>query len=98
MGGSSHFGDQIVAILTAIVGVAILAVILSPRAQTASVISTASQGFAQALGTAISPVTGQNTSFGPVGGFAGSGINGYDLSNLNAMNLVGQYGLGFGGY
>lgn len=81
----SHFGDQVVAILTAIVGVAILAVILSPRSRTVDVINSASEGFALALGTAISPITGTQGSFGPLGGFAGSGLNGYDLGPLNSF-------------
>lgn len=78
----SHFGDQIVAILTAIIGVAIVAIILSPRSKTTDVISSASEGFALALGTAISPITGANGSYGPVGGFAGSGFNGYTLPQI----------------
>ena len=63
-----HLGDQITAILVAIVGVAIVAVIVSNRANTANVITSASGALANAIGTAVSPVTG--ASFG--GGFTGS--------------------------
>lgn len=82
-----HLGDQITAILVAIVGVAIVAVIVSNRANTANVITSASGALASAIGTAVSPVTGGGTaSFG--GGFTGS------LSN--PPNLLGSnFGPGF---
>lgn len=59
-----------VTVAVAIVGVAILAVLVSGRAQTASVISAASGGFAQDLAAAVSPVTGGGSSnyFGSFGG------------------------------
>lgn len=53
----------IVTILTAIVGVAILAVLVSKNANTAGVIKAASSGFAQALSAAVSPVSGNGGSF-----------------------------------
>jgi membrane DNA delivery protein len=53
-----HVGDQIVAILTAIIGVAIVAVIVSNRSQSANVISSASNALAGAISTAVSPITG----------------------------------------
>lgn len=72
-----RFGDQIVAVLTAIVGVAILSVILSRNSNTAGVISSAARGFSEALSTAVSPITGNTSlSIGPLGGFSGSGYNG----------------------
>ncbi|HEY6019401.1 MAG TPA: hypothetical protein VIY48_05680 [Candidatus Paceibacterota bacterium] len=64
----SHLGDQIVAILTAIVGVAIVAVIVSRNSNSANVISAASSAFASALSTAVSPITGGSS---PSGGFTG---------------------------
>jgi hypothetical protein len=63
--------DQIVVIATAIIGVAILAVLVSRQANTAGVIQAASTGFARALGAATAPVTGQ--SFGTFGTGAGVG-------------------------
>ena len=65
---SDQLISSIVTILTAIIGVAILAVIVSPNARTSSVIGAASKGFAQDLGAALSPVTGG--SLGITGGFA----------------------------
>jgi hypothetical protein len=51
-------GEEIATIATAIVGVAILAVLVSRRADTANVIRSAGGAFSQALATAVSPVTG----------------------------------------
>lgn len=82
-----HVGEQIAAIFTAIIGVAILAVIFSKNANTAGVIASASQGFSQALGTAVSPITGGN-SFGPSTGFAGS-MNGYGIPQLAGPSYTG---------
>lgn len=56
--------EQIVTIATLIIGVAILAVLVSRNAQTAQVIRAASGGFATMLGAATAPVTG----FGNFGG------------------------------
>lgn len=50
--------SSIVTIATAIVGVAILAVLVSKNADTAKVIQAATQGFAADLGAAVSPVSG----------------------------------------
>lgn len=63
----------IVSIATAIVGVAILAVLVSQRSQTAGVIKAAGDAFSQALGAATGPVTGGGlTGFGNFGGLGGS--------------------------
>lgn len=50
--------EKIVTIAVAITGVATLAVLVSRNANTAGVISSAGKAFSQALGTAVSPVTG----------------------------------------
>ena len=47
-----------VAILTAIVGVSIIAVIVSRRSNTAGVITSAGSAFANILKVAVSPITG----------------------------------------
>lgn len=57
----------IVTVAVAIVGVATLAVLVSPKAQTPAVISSAGNAFTSALGAAVSPVTGG-------GGLGGSGF------------------------
>lgn len=51
-----------VTIATAIVGVAIIAVLVSKNAQTGKVLQSAAAGFAGDLSVAISPVTGQNVN------------------------------------
>lgn len=48
----------VVTIAVAIIGVATLSVIVSKNAQTPQVIGAAGNSFAQALGAAVSPVTG----------------------------------------
>lgn len=57
---------SIVTVLTAIIGVAILAVLVSKQSQTSTVIKSASSGFATDLAAALSPISG--------GGFGG-GVN-----------------------
>lgn len=56
---------SVVTIATAIVGVAILAVLVSKNAATADVIQAATSGFAADLAAAVAPVSG---------GFAGGGV------------------------
>lgn len=51
-------GEQTVVVLLAIVGVAVLAVLVSRNANTAGVISAFGTQFNNALGAAIRPVTG----------------------------------------
>jgi hypothetical protein len=54
----SQLVNSVVTVLVAIIGVAIVAVLVSRNANTTGVISAASTGFSGALGTALSPVTG----------------------------------------
>jgi len=64
-------GDQIISgvvtIATAIVGIAIIAVLVSKNANTGTVIQAATGGFASDIEAAVSPITG--------GGFTGGGIS-----------------------
>lgn len=59
--------EAAVTILTLIVGVAILAIIISTRSNTPAVLQSLGSMFSNALGVAISPVTGSqvtlNTSY-----------------------------------
>lgn len=50
-------GQGIISVLTAIVGVAALAVIFAPRAKTSQVISASGSAFAQAVSAAVAPVS-----------------------------------------
>lgn len=76
----SHLGDQVVSVLLAIIGVAIVAVIVSNQSNTQNVIEAASGAFTNAVRTAVSPVTGNNTLSNisdvqsPVSGFTAGNI------------------------
>jgi len=56
-------GEKVTTIAVAITGVAMLALIVSKRADTANVIKAAGGSFSQALSVAVSPVTGGGTGF-----------------------------------
>jgi hypothetical protein len=49
--------NGVVVIVTAIIGVAILSVLVSKQSDTSNVLKSASGAFSGALGTALSPVT-----------------------------------------
>ena len=66
---SDQLISSVVTVLTAIIGVAIIAVLVSKNANTTGVISAGASGFSQALGTALSPVTGGSN----FGSFTGGG-------------------------
>lgn len=70
----SEVWQGVVSIAVAIVGIAIIAVLVSRNAQTPAVIGAASGGFAQDIAAAVSPVTGGLGGIG-VGGFAGAPTN-----------------------
>lgn len=57
---------QIVTIITAIIGVAILAVLVSKNAQTANVIKASTTGVSDLIRAATSPVSGGYAGFGAV--------------------------------
>lgn len=52
--------EALVTVATAIVGVAIISVLVSKKSNTANVIQAAASGFSNALGVSISPVTGND--------------------------------------
>lgn len=72
---SDHLINSIVTVLTAIVGVAIIAVLVSQKAQTAGVITSAGAAFANDLSAAVAPITGSTAQIntGGGGGFSGLG-------------------------
>lgn len=59
--------DKVATIAVAIIGVATLAVLVSKKANTQGVISSAGQAFTSALSVAVSPVTGSGGGLGGVG-------------------------------
>lgn len=58
-----HLTSSVTQIALAIVGVAILAVIVSKKSNTAAVIQSMASGFGNSLGVAISPVTGADIKY-----------------------------------
>jgi hypothetical protein len=72
---TSELISGFVTVLTAIVGVAIIAVIVSKNAQTPQVLQAGGSAFAAALGAATSPVTGSSLGF--TGGSALQGLQNY---------------------
>ena len=63
--------SSVTTVIMAIVGVAIIALLVSRQSQTGAVISAGSQGLSTGLLSALSPVTGQGTgqfSLGFTGG------------------------------
>lgn len=59
----NSFVEGLSTIALAIVGLAIVAVIVSKRSNVAGVIQASASGLANNIGVAISPVTGSNPSF-----------------------------------
>lgn len=57
-----------VMIFTTIIGVAMIAILISQRSRTAEVLGALASGTSQVLGTAISPVTGGGGGGSPGGG------------------------------
>lgn len=56
--------NSMTVLLSAIIGVAILSVLVSRNSNTTGVISSASQGFSSILGAAEAPVTGSGAGMG----------------------------------
>lgn len=84
-----NFLDTATTIAMGIIGVAIVAVLVSNRSQTSSVIQSMASGFGNTLGVAMTPVTG-----------ASAGINlGYPGAAASSMGGGGaSLGLGFPAY
>jgi hypothetical protein len=61
---SDQLITSVVTVLTAIIGVAIIATLVSKNANTTSVIQAGGSAFSSALGTALSPVTGSSFTGG----------------------------------
>lgn len=67
---SKELFDSILTIATAIVGLAVIAVLVSRQANTAGVLSAATSGFGYDIGAAVAPVTG-NQPMAPISNFSG---------------------------
>jgi hypothetical protein len=84
----NEFWSTITALGTAIVTVAIVAVIVSKNAQTSNVIQAAGSAFGNSLNVAVSPVTGNNTQ----GTLAYPSSSGSALSSLSDLSEMGEFG------
>lgn len=78
----NQFWESIVTIATAIVGLGIVAVLVSKKAQTPAVIQAGGSAFSNALGVAESPVTGETYHI-DLGYPNASGLSGLNLPQLN---------------
>lgn len=73
--------EGVVSIATMIVGLAIVAVMVSKNAQTPQVIQAAASGFNNALGVAEAPVTGANYHVDL--SYPSSGFGGFSIPQFN---------------
>lgn len=90
-------GVQIAGFISAILGVAIIAVLLSQGATTVSVLSTFFSGLSQLLGVVISPVTGGSNFAGGASTYAGEINLGSGVSSGTASGSgLSANGLGLG--
>lgn len=71
---SENLITSLVTVLLAIIGVAVIAVLVSKQANTSGVIGAGSNAFNSGLGRAISPITGTGLFQGGFGGFTGGGV------------------------
>jgi hypothetical protein len=55
---NDEFATSIVTVLMALIGVAIVAVLISPKAKTADVLTAGGTAFSGILGAALAPVVG----------------------------------------
>lgn len=86
--------EPIVTILAGIIGVAIIAVLVSQKSNTAGVFSAAGGAFANAVSAAVSPVTGASAAPNVNAGSNSNGFNGISGGLLAggsslSMNLFG---------
>jgi len=86
------FGQDVTAIITAIITVAVIAVVLSNGANTVNVILSFFQGMTALLGVAISPITGQSVNSGGslTAGWSNTGTGGFSTSVNGLSGAVGS--------
>lgn len=82
----NNITEAVVTVFTAIIGVAILSVLVSPKAKTSSVIQAIASGFGNSLAVAQSPVTGNkvniDTSYPSDSGFGLPALSGFGEVNM----------------
>jgi hypothetical protein len=79
--------EAVTTVLIAIVGVAVIALIISPKAKTSEVIQSTASGFGNSLAVAMTPVTGENvdinTDYPTSGGFGGFSSGKYSFGSFS---------------
>lgn len=107
----NNVGQTVSGILAAIVSLAVLAIVISSRANTVNVVSAFMGGITNLIGVAISPITGASVSNLNGGGLAGGqwqtgqsysngATSGFASSSAAAGNIGGVFNVGgqtFGG-
>jgi hypothetical protein len=110
MSGASDTVTAITGILVGVLGLSVIAVLVSQKAQTSGVIGAATSGFAAIVSAATSPITGQgsvtaapppsavNTAAGGAPSLLSTGgaSNPLSLLGTNPTSLLGSMGGGFG--
>lgn len=87
--------EPIVTIVAGIIGIALVAVLVSQKSNTAGVFAAAGGAFSNAVSAAVSPVTGNsaapnvNAGSSSNGFNVGSGGSTFGGSSLLSMNLLG---------
>ena len=91
--GIDNIGKAAVSLVTAIIGLAIVAVVLSKSSQTASVLQAFFSGVSSLVATAVKPVSGgYNTPLGDTGATgAVSNVAGAVPSIVNAGAAIGNF-------
>lgn len=74
-----HIIGGLVTIASAIIGIAIIAVLVSNKAQTGNVITSAGQAFANDITAAVAPVSGASAS-------VNTGGSGFGLQPITSSN------------
>ena len=77
--------ESVTTIAAAIIGLAMLAVIVGRQSRTSAVIDSASKGFIGSLIAAESPVTGNNSTFGINYGGGNSFLDMYPNAGIGTM-------------
>lgn len=88
--------NAVLAIVGGVIGLAIVSVLIAPRAQTGKVLTAAGGALSSVIGAAVSPVTGQPVPYSYAGGMAqggfGGGTSAFDIGDgLDIAAKVAPY-------
>lgn len=87
----NNLSEPVVTVLVGLVGLAMVAVLVSTKAQTGQVIGAIGGAFSNAVSAAVSPVTGNSTAPNVTAGLSNNGFNVGSGGNLfGGLNLSGS--------